>query len=78
MLPGEATKEDGDAASLFGCEGALLGPMEVMGLIQAGDLAQVRAFGLQALLDVRFIIYLDQIRRHEVLRNCVKLNTHNE
>ena len=40
VLPGEAAKENGDASALFGGEGALEGPAEMRGIVQAGERAQ--------------------------------------
>ena len=44
VLPGEAAKQDGDAAALFGGEGALDGFVEMLGGFQARQLSQPQSF----------------------------------
>src|SRR5437867_13056799 len=51
VLPGETAEQNGDLVPLFGGKCALHRPVEVRGLIKAGDLAQSGTLSLQALLD---------------------------
>jgi len=64
MLPGKTSKQNRDAIALFGGERPFYGAMEMCGLVQTSDLAQLAALGLQALLDFLIVIDLYEIGRH--------------
>ena len=64
VLPGETAEQNGDLVPLFGGKCALHRPVEVRGLIKAGDLAQSGTLSLQALLDFFIFFDLDKIGRH--------------
>jgi hypothetical protein len=54
--------------TLLGCEGALHWTMKVFGLVESSNLAQARAFCLEALLDFDIIFNVNEIRRHGFLQ----------
>src|SRR5205807_7471577 len=64
VLPGKAAEQNRHPAALVGCERPLYRTMEVLGLVQSGNLAQAGPLGFYASLDLRVILHLDDIRRH--------------
>src|SRR5207302_11144513 len=64
MLPRETAEHNGDLVPLFCGKCAFHRPVEVRGLIKAGDLAQSGTLSLQALLDFFIFFDLDKIGRH--------------
>src|SRR5580704_15353312 len=64
VLPGEATKQNGDLVSLLGGKRTLHRAVEMVGRVQAGDLAQAHAFGGQSLFNLGIVFNLNQVSSH--------------
>ena len=64
VLPGEAAKKNRDFAALLCRKRALHRPVEVSGLVEAGDLAQAYALRFQTLLDLEVVFNLNELRCH--------------
>ena len=75
MLPGEAAKQNGDPAALFGREGALDRLVEMRVAIQAGELSQANPFRRETLGDFTILLNLYEWCRHgsslkELCKQC--------
>src|SRR5262249_20635379 len=65
VLPGKASKQNGDARPLLCRKSALHWPVEVLRRIKSRDFAQTRALRLQAFFDFCFVPNLNETRRHD-------------
>ena len=64
MFPGETSKQDRDLAAFFSSKRALYRAVEMIALVETGNLSQPHPLRFQALLDFFVFLNLNEIRRH--------------